>query len=355
MRAKRWTWGLALGTLLAAGMGAEARAQGFLVSPNGLVAIGVNREGHLNIVDAGLAGRPVPPNGGGLGLAYGFSGQGGRSGWQDALTPGCLCEAWGVAGNGLASFAGFMFGIAGLTLQSQSFVPATSFTSVVTAASGLTVTHRFSLSNETGTGALFRAEVAIENTTGGLISDVRYARAMDWDIPPSEFEEFVEHKGVGTTTSLLRATDNGFALPDPMVLPTLGILAPIDTEGDQGGVGDHGSYFIFGFGDLAPGAKREFNIFYGAGANLADALALLSVVSPELYSLGFSSTSGPSGAPVRAEEWPVFIFAFNNVGGSVVVPPPPAGPAGVPAPAALWLVGLAMAGLGAAQALGRRS
>ena len=93
---------LLAGGLLAAFGAAEASAQGYLTSANGLVAIGVNDTGNLNIDATGLGG-PATINAGPLGIAYNFSGQGGRTGWQDALSPGCLCEAWGVSTGGLNS------------------------------------------------------------------------------------------------------------------------------------------------------------------------------------------------------------------------------------------------------------
>src|SRR5207244_1786781 len=54
---------------------------------------------------------------------------------------------------------------------------------------------------------------------------------------------------------------------------------------------DHGAIFDFGnFGTLAPagsnGDRTSFNIYYGAAGSETDALAAISAVHAQLYSLG---------------------------------------------------------------------
>jgi type IV pilus assembly protein PilY1 len=327
---------LAAAAVIGGLMTSTAVAQGFLVSNNGLVAIGVNAGGFL-VTGATVLGGPSTQSGP-LGIAYNFSGQGGRTGWQDALSPGCLCEDLGVAGNGIGSAIGGNSGIFGVTVGPDMFVPGTSHTSTITAAAGLTVTQVLTKSVETATGALFNAKVTINNATGATVTNVQYGRAMDWDVPPTEFAEFVEHAGVVIGSgNLLRATDNGFASANPLTaILDPGIAAAPNTNGDQGGIADHGSLFVFGFGDLDDGESVTFDIFYGAGANRADALALTTAVSAQLYSFGYSSVGG-----IRQDDLPVYIFAFSGVG----LPPINEPPTGVPAPAGIGLFGLALLGL----------
>lgn len=313
--------------LVGAGMLSGQALAGSIVSTNGMVQIGINDDGSLDL--------PT-----GVGLGYNFSGQGGRTGFQDALTPGCPCEAWGVSGNGIGGSVGQSIGNNGITVNpSSSGVGTFTSNTVLGALPGLSITQTYSQSVQTATGALFVDHVKLTNTTGATITDLRWGRAMDWDVPPTEFSEFVTIKGTGTTPSLLRSTDNGFADPNPLTATSDGgIIGPVDADGTTGPA-DHGALFVFAFGDLADGASFEFNTFYGAGANEADATTLLSLISPELFSLGESSFDG-----FRRDDFPTFIFAFNGVGGEVVVPPE-----GVPEPATLALFGFGLAGLGLAR------
>ncbi len=319
------TFALALTTALSSGAFAEA----LIVSPNGFAQIGINDDGSLDAnTSAGL-----------VGIGYKFTGQGGRTGFQDALTPGCACEAWGVSANGIGGQVGQTTGNQNITVLPSS-TAASTFTSntALGTLSGLTITQVFSLGTETATGALFKNQVTIHNGTGANVTDLRYARAMDWDVPPTEFSEFVTMRGTTTTTSLLHSTDNGFANANPLTaINDPGIIGPIDADGTTG-PSDHGSLFVFGFGDLLADTDFTFNIFYGAGANGADALALLGAISPELYSLGQSTSAGGAATGL-----PTYVFAFNGVGGSVVIPPP----SGVPAPATLWLIGAGLLGFAA--------
>jgi len=314
-------------------MASPAFANAVIQSANGFVQIGINDDGSLN----------ASTSAGYIGIGYNFSGQGGRSGFNDALTPGCPCEAWGVSANGVGGQVGQSNGNAGISVANSSAGTSnnasggavSSFTSntSLAAISGLTVTQTYSAATATATGALFKNVVTIHNGTGAALSDVRYARAMDWDVPPTEFQEYVTHVGTGTTTTLLHSTDNGFAFADPVTATgDVGIVGPNNADGTTGPA-DHGSLFVFGFGGLADGADYTFNIFYGAGADKADALALLGGVSPELYSLGQSSLGGS-----RRDDLPTFVFGFSGVGGSVVV--------NTPEPASIALIGAGLLGLG---------
>lgn len=328
---------LAAGAIVAFGISAPAFANGLLYDTNGNVRLGANDDGSID----------ASTEDGFIGIGYNFTGQGGRVGFNDALTPGCPCEAWGVSANGITGHVGQATGNTNIgvalsssgTNDNSSAGATATFTSNTFLASlpGLTVTQEFSLAAMTATGALFMDKVTITNSTGALATDVRFARAMDWDVPPTEFSEWVRIQGTASTASLLHSTDNGFAEADPIGdMSDGGICGPVDSDGTTGPC-DHGALFIFGFGDLADGASQTLNIFYGAGLDEVDTTALLALIGPELYSLGESNSGG-----FRRSDFPTFIFAFNGVGG--VVQP---GPTDTPEPMTLALFGAGLAGLGA--------
>ncbi len=76
---------------------------------------------------------------------------------------------------------------------------ATSTTSL-TSLPGIVVKQEY-LPSTNAPDALFRDHVTITNTTGADVTDLKYVRVMDWDVPPTEFSEYVTIKGTGTTTA----------------------------------------------------------------------------------------------------------------------------------------------------------
>ncbi|MFA5123611.1 autotransporter outer membrane beta-barrel domain-containing protein [Zavarzinia sp.] len=289
---------------------APARAQvASAVIDNGTVALGVNDTGELITSGVGLTFLASP------------------AGSQDALTPGCACEAWGVGDYSTIGDPTPFFGNAGqatgdrnlsnatLTVSGTGTDPRSSGSSALStvdvsvagSSRMLTVSHDYHPSVDSH---LYQVDVSIRNTGTTDITELRYRRAMDWDIPPTEFSEFVTIQGL-PATNIVATSDNGFANGNP--LETTGsISAPENTNFDDNGPADHGATFDFNFGALAVGDTRKFVIFYGAAASEADALAALRAVGAEVYSLGQpSSTDGDTlGIPNT------YIFAFAGVGGT---------------------------------------
>ncbi|ODS24334.1 hypothetical protein AB835_03995 [Candidatus Endobugula sertula] len=265
---------------------------GGAVLSNGTTQIGVNNQGHL--ISSGVGLRYLPTGG-------------------EALTPGCDCEGWGVAdiNRNLYAKAGQQFGIRNIVVESFESDGETA-TSVVIAAGIMRITHDYRPSD---TDHLYSNIVIVENISSQPI-DLRYRRAMDWDVPPTAFSEMVTIVTNGAS-KVYASSDNGFMDGNP--------LMPITSknffgEAVDNGPADHGAVFDFAFGELAPGEQTEFVIYYGAASNESDALEALSIVGAEVYSLG---KPNPENSSVSPEGEPnTFIFGFGGVGGTPIYPHP---------------------------------
>ena len=255
---------------------------------NGTVQIGVRADGAL-----------MPSEG--VGLVFVPTG-------ADGLIDGCQCEAWGIA-NATTSQSGYTGADVGTAnIASESFTStASTATSVVNAFGTFRVTHTFSPS--VASSNLYEVKVKVENISAST-ARVLYGRAMDWDIPPTPFEELVTLQR-GNSPALVLSSDNGFHNADPLNSDD-GIRFLNQSRVDDGPA-DHGAHFRFDFGNLAAGASLEFTIAYGAAASTAAANAALSAFGAEIYSLGKPSSS-TDGTPNT------FIFAFKGTGGAPVDP-----------------------------------
>ncbi len=310
------------------------------------VAIGIDLYGQMN-VPAGLSntGTLVTPyNSTSVGLsfftAYGpfdptFGAIPPDPKWGDATSPGCLCEGYGIS-TGLASgYANNAWGVSNLdSLSFASGLTTITTETRLTSTPDLHVKHAYAPSLSP---ALYEAKVTLSNVGGGTLTDVRYNRTMDWDIPPTTFSEYVTIQG-WPATNLFHSSNNGFNSPDPLVTDAFpccgagGVV--IDGNFTDADGADHGARFTFKFGDLGPGDTKTFSIFYGAAASgELGALAALSLVGAEVYSLGQSSP--PEGDPTLGTP-ATFIFGFKGVGGTPVPP--------VPEPGTLLLLGIGLLG-----------
>lgn len=312
------------------GFGSSAAFAGATIfNSTGTIALGVNNDGSLN-TRTGSVAINTP---GYTGVAYKFP----DGLYRDATAPGCQCEGWGVSVNGTHSgYANVSTdgGAHNLTVDSFTSGTGTATSSVhLTNLPGISVTQAYSASTNSP-NELFRDRVTITNTTGADVANLKYVRVMDWDVPTTEFNEYVTIKGTATTAFLETSGDNGFNTANPLAGYYNYDPACSNADCTHSGPRDHGAYFRFNFGNLAAGATRTFDIFYGAAATEALAIAAIGREAIELYSLGLSNHGGPSVND------PTFIFGFKGVGGVAIEPT-------IPEPFTLALIGIGMAGMAA--------
>jgi hypothetical protein len=280
------------------------------------------------VLDTGLVRMGVGDNGGlAQGVGVGLSGPTG-----DAITPGCLCEGWGASASGTT---GYTYGAVGSSGISSALLTTTTASgaglyaqSVVSLSNGLQVTHTYT---SAAGGKLFKVAVDLKNTGAGTLTDVRYARTLDWDVTPGFFSSNFTTVYGGTPTGpggkVLTTSTDPFAVPDPLVFRGQDQdTNVVDTPGDKGG------FFVFGFGDLAAGESADFDTFIGADSSTSGLLAALGSVGVEAYSYTNGNTPGTDGYRFA----PAYGYGFVGLG----LPP-----ALAPEPGSMALVGLALAGI----------
>ncbi len=256
---------------------------------NGTISLGINDTGNL------IAGPPSEA----VGLRFDRNG-------HDAITPGCLCEGWGVADrtSAVSGWAGRNDGVSNVTVE--SFEVTSAFVrSIVLVGPTYRVTHTYRSSPATSN--LFEALVEIENLSDADVN-TRYRRVLDWDVPPSEFEEHVS--SFGSSRLLGEVTNNGFATLDPL-----------DEASDRGA---RGNFTDFGPADQGisidvevvqpPGDTAEFLLFFGAAPSELTAQRAVTAASMEYHSL--AQPTDEDGAPTGIPN--TFIFGMRNAGFSVV-------------------------------------
>src|SRR6266540_5743765 len=195
---------------------------------------------------------------------------------------------------------------------------ATGFTSTADSATSVTkIADTFEVTQDyhpsPATPNLYEVTVTIKNISSGKIGDLRYRRVMDWDVPPTTFNEYVTIH-TGGASKVLYSSDDGFASADPLAGPSQLLFSE---EATDSGPSDAGSLFDFGFGSLDAGASTSFTLLYGAAGAENDALSSLASAGAEIYSFGQpSSTDGPTlGLPNT------FMFGAKGVGGTPVGAP----------------------------------
>ena len=255
---------LLVGSLALLGLASQASA---VTITNGTVTLGINPQGDLNSTAA--SGGPL------IGVTYVPTG-------NDGTRAGNPWEGWGAGAGGPTLFEGHANEQLGPSNYTQrGFTPtASEAVSVVDVlrdgTPALRVTQDFHPAPTTPN--LYEITTTLENISGGPLTDVRYERDMDWDVEPSQFNEFVTvNRGTIPPTNLIYSDDNGFGDNNPFSsTDPAGANGPIidgtaNADFVDSGPADHGARFRFAFGDLAARESKQFFLYYGAAGTEAEA------------------------------------------------------------------------------------
>ena len=287
------------------------------------IALGILPEGHMGSRLGNIA-----TNASDTGIAYLMDGS-----WKDATTPGCLCEGWGAGGTDQfgRNFHGeadeYAVGGGANNLEVKSFVTdETSIESVtwIDDNSGnpvMEVKHQFGPAT-LRPNELFEAVVTITNISGSTLTNIKYNRTMDWDIPPTEFSEIVTIVGAAASHSaasnpkIYRSGNNGFRNPNVFggahtykKWP----LTNINGDEERMGPADHGFTSTFSFDPLTCGEAHTFKIYYGAAESRELMQAALVEEGVSIYSIG-EPNNGRTSSSVS------YGFGFKGVSGTALAP-----------------------------------
>ncbi len=217
----------------------------------------------------------------------------------EVLAHGWLCEGWGISAGDVSGYANAdssCGGTSGLTLESFSMTstPAgTRAVSVTRMGNALRVTHDFGPSADAN---LYRVDVRVERLPGYGLSGytdtpIKYRRTFDWDVAPTQFNEFVTwaKRSDHADRFVTYTSDNGFARSDPLSGPTY-----LAASGwfDRDGLSDHGGLIDLNLGHLGMlDPPVEFTLYYGVTTGEAAAKASVAAVDAHAYSLGIASST----------------------------------------------------------------
>jgi YD repeat-containing protein len=273
---------------------------------NGVIALGINREGYLGLPSGiqagGFSANP-------FGLKYLPKGIDGIAADRESD----YNEGWGVA-DALTGAAGYAsaweFNGAGdggsHHLKLVSFTnDASHAVSVVEMGSQLRVTHDFHPSQ--ATPGLYEVTVHVQNI-GAAPVDLRYRRVIYWLNQASHGLSALTMGG--SSASLTGFSNFGYHTANPLAFGG-GVgdgFQPLNGPGEQQVAGGEGSTFDFHFGQLAANAEQTFTLYYGAAGSKASALSALTTAGAKAYVMVRPGTADGlvTGAPVT------FMFGFSE-------------------------------------------
>jgi hypothetical protein len=247
------------------------------VASDGTVDIGVSRFGDL--IDEGI------------GLRFADNPD------SDVLSNGCWCENWGIGLPGTSdaagtSTAGDATGIADAELTASDG----HVTSAVTFTGGLSDYRMIQDVHPSSVPGLMQMDVTVQNQTIDTLPALSYRRSVDWDMPPTQFDESVSWQQVSSGAPFVRFTsDDGFGSTDLAQQPTW--LTDSGWFGFQDGC-DRGSQLEVQLDSIGAFGSTGFTLYYGLADDEASAEDAVAAVGAQAYSLAIAAGEASGARPV---------------------------------------------------------
>jgi type IV pilus assembly protein PilY1 len=210
------------------------------------------------------------------------------------------------------------------------FTKSTAKTTVKVTGEPLKITHDFQPSTKTDN--LYEISVTYENLSATkTLTDLRYRRVMDFDVPPNIFDECISifYSGGTNPKYLEYAHNDGFLDVNPTnnVSGNTRGLGPCPGNCPSGGEMDYGpkdqgALFNLFFENVSipPGGKFDFKIYYGAAETKTAADAAVNAVGATMGAYAFNAVGGSCSASDGSNPG-VFIFAFSEGPSPCELPP----------------------------------
>ena len=265
--------------MLATGGAPAPAATGDVTIGNGTIQLGVTHDGTLGIR-------------GSCGMATGVGVRLVSAGFPagEGVCYGSDVEGWGAADvtSGVMGFVNE--DTAAPTITSLPVVSdAATADTVTTIGATLSVAQHFAPSAQTPN--VYTGVVTVKNTSAAPV-DLRYRRIVDWDVPPTQWNERMTTGGTAPASLLAGGVANTDSLSpaaswySPLAaIPVGGLLVSYPALAADNGPSDQGSLYDLALGAVPAGQCISFTFYWGAAATFAEAQTAITAAGAAVWSL----------------------------------------------------------------------
>jgi GNAT superfamily N-acetyltransferase len=223
---------------------------------------------------------------------------------SEVLARGCPCENWGIGAPGTsdAAFTETTYGRSATGIDQATLTSdSTSVTSSVTLTGGpgngllgYRITHHVHASP---VPELVQMDVTVENFNVDNGDPLAYRRSIDWDMPPTPYDEAVSWQQAASAPFVRFLSDDGFGSTDLGQAPTW-----LTKSGyfSLAGACDEGAQIELELSQygLGPLQSETFTLYYGLAADASSAEDAVEAVGAQVYNLAVAAGTSEAAHPV---------------------------------------------------------